>query len=434
MTPLPLWHEDIHNTLSFPALHKCLVECYLLLAETACPHRRSAMPEPSLSSLLDAVHHIEPVIRARAPEAEDERRLPDSVANSIREAGLYRLWRPTALGGLEVDPMTTFRVLEEVSRIDAATGWNLQLTTAIDSLGPWFSEDGAKEIYGEPDASFAGSFFPFRRAVAVDGGYRVTGQTPFVSGAHQAKWFLGLANVYDGDTQRLNEAGSPVTIMTMCPAGEATVLDTWRTMGMRGTGSHDVVMNDVFVPSRHSAVFAPYDRPGSAYRGPLYKFTVWTTICVLVTVPLGIARAALDELLELAGQKTPSYLTTPLKERVNVQGMIGEADATLGAARAYLYESLREVWNKAIEGRLIDMPGKMKMQQAATFAMAASAKVVDLVQAVAGTTGMREQYQFQRHFRDIHTLMHHAYASASRYESAGQYLLGIAIEWPFYGL
>jgi alkylation response protein AidB-like acyl-CoA dehydrogenase len=123
-----------------------------------------------------------------------------------------------------------------------------------------------------------------------------------------------------------------------------------------------------------------------------------------------------------------------LRERITVHGMVGEADAMLGAARAYLYESLREVWDKALGGRLIDMPGKMKMQQAATYAMATSAKVVDVVQAIAGTTGMREEHQFQRHFRDVHTLIHHAYASASRYESAGQYLLDVPIEWPFYGL
>ena len=179
-------------------------------------------------------------------------------------------------------------------------------------------------------------------------------------------------------------------------------------------------MNDVFVPSRRTALLAPYDKPGNAYQGPLYKFTVWTAICVLVTVPLGIARAALDELLELARRKTPSYLTTPLRERATVHGVVGEADATLGAARAYLYEALREVWDRALEGHLIHMPGKMKMQQAATFAMAAAAKVVDLVQAIAGTTGVREEHQLQRHFRDVHTLMHHAYASAGRYESAGQ--------------
>ena len=126
----------------------------------------------SVSSLLDAVHQIEPVIRAHAEDAERERRLPDAVADAMRACGLYRLWRPRAFGGLEVDPMTAFEVVEEVSRIDSAAGWNMQLSSAIDAIGAWFPDDGAKEIYGEPDACLAGSFFPPRRAVVVDGGWR----------------------------------------------------------------------------------------------------------------------------------------------------------------------------------------------------------------------------------------------------------------------
>jgi len=388
----------------------------------------------SLSSLLDAVGQIEPVIRASAAEAERERRLPDAVTEAMRACGLYGLWCPQAFGGLEADPMTVFQVIEAVSRIDSAAGWNLQLSTAIDSFGAWFTDEGAKEIFGQPDTIFAGGFFPSRRAVAVDGGYRVTGQTPFVSGAHQAHWFDGLAQVYDGDAPRLGADGSPMTLITMCPAREAVVVDTWRTLGMRGTGSHDVVMTDVFVPSRRTALLAPYERPGSAYRGPLYKFTIWTAVSILAPVALGIARAAIDDLLELAAKKTPSYLATPLRDRSSVQALLGEAEATLGAARAYVYEALREVWDKALQGKLIDMPGKMKLQLAATHAAAISARAVDLVHAAAGTTGIRDEHRFQRHFRDVHTITQHAYISASRYESGGQYFFGVPIEWPFYGL
>jgi alkylation response protein AidB-like acyl-CoA dehydrogenase len=330
--------------------------------------------------------------------------------------------------------MTAFRVLEEVSRIDSAAGWNLQLSSAIDAMGAWFPDDGAKEIYSQPDASFGGSFFPSRRAVAVEGGYRVTGQTPFVSGAHQAHWFLGLAQTYDGDAPRLGADGAPVTILTMCPASDAVIVDNWRTLGMRGTGSHDVLMTDVFVPSRRTALLAPYEKPGGGYQGPLYKFIVWTAITVLAPPPLGIARAAIDDLLDLAGRKTPSYLATPLRDRITVQAAIGEAEATLGAGRAYLYEALREVWDKALEGRLIDMPGKMKLQLAATYAIAAAVRVVDLVHKVVGTNGIRDEHRFQRYFRDVHTIEHHAYISKARYESGGQYFLGVPIEWPFYGL
>ena len=394
----------------------------------------SSTASASLTSLLDAVRQVEPIIRAHAADGERERRLTDAVADAMRACGLYRLWRPRAFGGLEVDPMTAFRVLEEVSRIDSAAGWNLQLSSAIDAMGAWFPDDGAKEIYSQPDASFGGSFFPSRRAVAVKGGYRVTGQTPFVSGAHQAHWFLGLAQTYDGDAPMLGADGAPVTILTMCPASDAVIVNNWRTLGMRGTGSHDVLMTDVFVPSRRTALLAPYEKPGGGYQGPLYKFTVWTAITVLAPPPLGIARAAIDDLLDLAGRKTPSYLATPLRDRITVQAAIGEAEATLGAGRAYLYEALREVWDKALEGRLIDMPGKMKLQLAATYAIAAAVRVVDLVHKVVGTTGIRDEHRFQRYFRDVHTIEHHAYISTARYESGGQYFLGVPIEWPFYGL
>ena len=203
---------------------------------------------------------------------------------------------------------------------------------------------------------------------------------------------------------------------------------------MRGTGSHDVLITDVFVPSRRTAVLAPYENPGSAYRGPLYKFTVWNAISVLAPPALGIARAAIDDLLQLAAKKTPAYLATSLRDRTAIQAAIGEAEATLGAGRAYLYEALREVWDKALEGRLIDMPGKMKLQLAATYAVAASVQVVDLVHKAVGATGIRDEHRFQRYFRDIHTIEQHAYTSRARYESAGQYFLGVPIEWPFYGL
>jgi indole-3-acetate monooxygenase len=157
------------------------------------------------------------------------------------------------------------------------------------------------------------------------------GCTPFVSGADQAHWFLGLAEIYDGDTQRLGASGTPVTLLTMCPAIEAVIADNWRKLGMRGTGSHDVVITDVFVPLSHTALLARYEKPGSAYEGPLYKFAIWTSISVQAPPALGIARAAIDDLLELAARKTPAYLATSLRDRAPVQAAIGETEATLGA-------------------------------------------------------------------------------------------------------
>jgi alkylation response protein AidB-like acyl-CoA dehydrogenase len=394
----------------------------------------AATSKATTETFFAAVREVEPLIRAHAAEAERERRLPDPVAHALRERGFYRMWRPRAFGGLEIDPMTGCRVFEELARIDSAAGWNVQIACAWDPLGAWFSDQGAQEAFGDPDTVLAGAGFPPRRATPVDGGYRVTGQQPFLSGAHQSAWFIGLAHVFDGDSPRLGETGDPVMLATVCPAAKAAIVDTWRTLGMRGTGSHDVAMNDVFVPERHTAVLAPLENPGSAYQGPLYRFSIWSAVAAIAPVATGIARAAIDDLLALAGGKTPSYTAKALRDRGVVQSQIAQAEARLGAARAYLYQSLEEAWDEAVQGRRIDMPHKLRVQLAATHAVHAAAEAVDLVHAAAGTTAIRDEHRFQRHFRDVHTITQHGFIAASRYESAGQVMLGLPPEWPFFAL
>ena len=386
-------------------------------------------------SLLDKVRLIDPTLRAYAAEAENSRRLPDAVFHAMRNEGLYNLFRPKAFGGFETDPVSAFRVFEEVARIESAAGWNLQLAAGGEMFGAWFPDEGAQEAFGEPGAVVAGSFFPPRKATPVDGGYRVTGQSAFVSGAHNATSILGLAHIYEnGSGPKLAPNGAPVGLITACPMHEVSIVDNWRTLGMRGTGSHDVLMQDVFVPHRRTAILAPLDQPGSAYRGPLYRLTLWPTVSALSTVALGVARAAIDDLVVLAARKTPAYLARGLRDRDTVQAQLGEAEATLGAARAYFYEALGEAWDWAVQGNRIDMPRKMKVQLAATNAAVSAARVVDLVHAAAGASGIREEQPFERHYRDAHTITQHAFISASRYESAGQHFLGLPTEWPFYGI
>ena len=393
-----------------------------------------AEPAINLASLLERVHTIEPVLRAHAARAESERRLSAVTVEAMRQQGLFRMWKPRTFGGYEVDPVTAFRVFEEVAHIDSAAGWCLQLSCGVEPFGAWFVDEGAAEAFNHPDGVLGGAFFPPFKAVADKGGYRVTGQVPFVSGAHHCDWFLVLSHAYDGETQRLSASGDPVTLITAFPAKEARILDTWHTLGMRGTGSHDIVVSDVFVPEQRAAPLVPRTGSATAYQGPLYRFTAWASICALSSISLGIARAAIDELIELAGKKAPSYTAKTLKERSTVQMALGQAEAILGAARAYLHEALREGWDSANRGEFTDMPGKIKLQLAGTHAAASAVKAVDLVQSVIGSTGFRQTHRFERHFRDVHTIAHHGYISPNRYESVGQLLLGAPVEWPFYGL
>jgi alkylation response protein AidB-like acyl-CoA dehydrogenase len=384
-----------------------------------------------LDSLLAAVRGLEPIARRHAAETERERRLSPAVAEAMRTAGLYRMWRPTALGGFEVDPMTAFRVIEEAARIDSAVGWNLQISAAVDVLAAWLTDAGAREVVGDPHAILAGGFFPPRAAIPVDGGYRVTGRTTFNSGVLDAAWICGLAHVQEGGAARLGPDGQPVTLLTFFPHAEIEIVDNWDTLGMCGTGSHDVDVNDVFVPARRAVPWVPLERPGGVYSGPLYRLSVWPIVGALAVPSLGIARAAIDGLVSLA-QKTPAYTTTTLASRPVAQSQLARAEAALGSARAYLYGAIEEAWVEVIAGRPLTPTHKVRVQLAATNATHAAAKAVDLVHAAIGSTGIRREQPFQRHFRDAHVLTQHAYVSASRYESVGRLMLGLDPEWGFF--
>ena len=387
----------------------------------------------TVDALLDRVQDMAPILRAHSAEAEAQRRLSRSVVDAMLQAGLYSMARPKAFGGLEVDPITMFRVVEEVGRYDNAAAWNLSLSVGGHTFLAWFPDEGAAEIlHSHPQTIFAGSFTPGRQALPVDGGYWLRGQWPFNSGSHDAHWFGFLPEIMDGDQLRRNDQGNPVQRFMFLPATQVTILDTWHTLGMRGTGSHDVVVSDVFVPERHTALLVPLEKPGTAYQGPIYRLALWVAVALLACPALGTARAAIDELRGLARTKTPSYTSAGLGQRQVVQRQIAEAEATLGAGRAYLHTTFQETWDAAVQGAQITLDQKLHMQLAASHSIACAAKAVDLVHAAAGTSAIRNEYQFQKYFRDVHTLSQHAFVSASRYESVGALMLGAASDWGFF--
>jgi alkylation response protein AidB-like acyl-CoA dehydrogenase len=337
------------------------------------------------------------------------------------------------VGGLELDPVTMFRVVEEVARHDSAAGWNLQISTAVNWFLAWLPDESATEILADqPDVIFGSSFTPTGQAIPVEGGYRLTGQWPFVSGAHDCHWLVFLPFIMDGDEPRRNDQGIPLQRFMWLPAEKATILDTWHTLGMCGTGSHHVSVTDVFIPERRTALLAPLEQPGTAYQGPLYRLTVWPPIALLAAPALGVARAAIDDLIELARKKTPSYTASPLSKRQVVQRQVAEAEATLSAGRAFLHETFRDAWEAALQGDFCALERKLKMQLATTYATLAAAKAVDLVHEAAGASAIRNEYRFQQYFRDVHTMTQHAFSSASRYESVGALMLGVESDWGFF--
>jgi indole-3-acetate monooxygenase len=218
----------------------------------------------TVDEVLGGVAELEPMIRDASAEAESERRLSAHVAEALRDAGCYRLFRPRSRGGLELDPVSAFRVIEGLSRIDSAAGWNVAQANNAEPFGAWLSDETTAEVFGSAQSVMAGGFFPARRAVPVEGGYRLSGRCAFNSNCHAATWILGLANVYDDGVERLDENGEPVTLITLFPTENAEIIDNWDTLGMRGTGSHDVNVADVFVPAERAVPFKPLEQPSPA--------------------------------------------------------------------------------------------------------------------------------------------------------------------------
>ncbi len=375
-------------------------------------------------ALIDQVRNLAPTIQKHSGESEKNRRLSREIVEAMREAGLYRMSRPRAYGGYELDPVSMYRIVEEIARHDTATGWNVQLANAIEFVAAWLPDHGSAEMLeGHPETILAASFTPTGNAVPVDGGFRVSGRFPFVSGSNDATWFQFMPSLESGEGQQI----------VFIPAKEVEVLDTWHTLGLRGTGSNDVVLSDVFVPMHRTAPLAPLERPGEAYLGPLYKFTVWVSIALLAPPALATARCAIDDLIALATSKAPTFTTgQTLRQRQTVQRAVAEAEATLNGGRAYLYDIFNTAWVAANRGEKFDVSWKAKFQLAITHANMCALKAVQLVHLHAATASIRNENRFQQYYRDMGTMSQHAFTSISRYESVGALMLGVDSDWTFF--
>jgi indole-3-acetate monooxygenase len=383
------------------------------------------------TTLIDAARHILPVIRDHNEEAERERRLSRAVLNALTDAGPLRMWTPRSLGGLEVDPLTSARVIEEVTRAHSAAGWTLANPLTYAFFCARLPDEGAEEIYRNgPNALIVGPFHPPMEATPMAGGYRLTGRAPFASNCHDATWIARTAMVMDGDTPRLSANGAPEVLLAFVPIDACEIIDTWYVVGMRGTGSDDIAMTDLFVPQARTFPLVPEFTPGSHYQGPLYQFSAMGNVAATFPpVVLAIARQALDAVYTLAQGKTPFASTTLLRERATAQGKLAQAEATLRSARAFLYDTLGETWEQTLAGEPPSLGQRADLLLAVAHATSSAAKVVELAYNVAGTSGIYTRNPLERHFRDIQVLKQHGFASENRYETVSQVYFGLPPEF-----
>lgn len=384
----------------------------------------------TVQDLLQKVERIRPIIEEHAASGDANRRLAPQVFEALRDTGLNRVWIPSALGGHELHPAAAYKLFERLSEIDGAVGWNLNQHAAVSTLGAWLPQEGLEEIYSDPDAGFAGVFWPAGSAIEVPGGFRVTATVRFASNSQFAKWFLVPAIVMENGAPRIDpQTGGPDFLASVIPMSEGVIHDTWRTMGMRATGSNDVVVNDVFVPAHRSVrVFAPRETP-AAVAGALYKMAPWPGVQAHAAVPLGIACAAVNKLVTLAQTKVPNFYEITLRDRPVAQFQVGEARAAIEAASAYLGSTASDAFDTLSSGGALNWDQKTALQLAAANAAEATSRAMSLVHQAAGTSGMREEAGFEKLYRDANTIVQHAAVQTNRFESVGRIMFGHQPDW-----
>jgi alkylation response protein AidB-like acyl-CoA dehydrogenase len=289
-------------------------------------------------------------------------------------------------------------------------------------------DEGAEEIYHDgPDVLIAGQFGRPLSARSTDGGYRISGRAPFVSNCHDADWILSTVLVDDDESA----GDEPEMRMVYFPSEQCEIIDTWNVMGMRGTGSHDISVTDVYVPKSRTFPMQPDFEPGSHYRGPLYRLPVIGVAATGIPTPmLGVARRALDEVTELARNKTPVASNGLLKDRALAQVQLGRAEAILRSGRLLLLDTLAEAWQRCLNGKTHSLEQRADLQLAMAHAMSSAVEAVEIACRIAGTTAFRATSPLERCFRDVQTMRHHVFASEARYGTFGQVCLGVPPDFP----
>lgn len=382
------------------------------------------IPVPAEDTLARA-RAIGPRIAEAAETIERTRRIPPELADALHAARLFRLLLPRSVGGEEIAPTTYLDAVAEIARHDASVAWNVFVGNSAALIAPFLPIDSARAIFADPRCVVA--WGPPNEVVAhalPGGGYRVeSGRWDFASGCRLATWMGVHCRVKEPDGGfRLNSAGRPAIRTLLFPAGQARLLDTWDTLGLRGTASDSYTVEDLVVPEEFSSTREEPEQRRDP--GPLYAFTMQGLYAVGVAgVALGTARAMLDAFAEVATVKTPRGLGR-LADDPQVQSAVAHWEAQLGAARAWLVEILDGIHRAAPPVGAIGLEDRARVRLGCANAIQASIEVADGVHRAAGVDAIFHGQGLERRFRDIHTLSQQIQSRLSHFSAVGAILLG----------
>jgi indole-3-acetate monooxygenase len=366
---------------------------------------------PSSANEVDTVAgQIAVIAREMSTQIDDDRRLPEELVAVLGESGLLRAGAPAEVRGLELPPGVALRCAEAVARGNASAGWCVSIAITSSLLVAYLPASSRDALFGNGRGVAAGVWAPRGTARTVEGGVVVSGRWSFCSGITHADMMFAGCLV---DDQR-------VPSVVALPKEDLQILDTWHTLGLRGTGSHDSVADEVFVPS--DRVFSLFDGP--VVDRPLYRFPVFGFFALSIgAAALGNARGAIDDLTELACAKKGLGSTRTLAERPATQAAVATAESALEAARALYYQGIETAWHASQGGEGVSVEARNRLRLAATHAVRTSADVVRDMYDLAGGTAIYDSSPLQRRFRDAYTATAHFQVNEASRELPGRILL-----------
>jgi indole-3-acetate monooxygenase len=390
---------------------------------------------PDDSRVLHAAIELAPQIRAAGDEMERMRRIPPHLVQAMKEAGVFGMALPRSWGAPELDPLTQIRVIEALAIAEGSAGWCAMIGCDSGYITAFLDEDVAREMYPDIWVATAATATATGQAKPVRGGYRVSGRFPFASGCRHCEWAWVGCNVVDNGTPYVNASGIPQTRTCFVRLADCEILDTWYTTGLRGTGSHDLAIHDLFVPAERTFTFQD---PNLVKRsGPLYAFPLMF-IAKGAAPALGIARHAIDVVIDNAGRKPARRMIIGeraeppklLRDEVFVQESVARAEAKLGAARSYLFEVVGDLWSTLVDGRKPSPVQQARFITAYAHVVGECAAAVQLVYKASGGTAVYQTGALDRCLRDVLTMNQHVVGSLRTYEMAGRLLLGLeGLRW-----
>src|SRR3954452_17733553 len=382
-------------------------------------------------AVVQAAAALHPVLREYRDEIEREQRFPPPLVGKMRAAGFYRMVVPRSLGGLGGDPLTYLRVVELMAEGCGSVGWNLANNGIVQLVSLGLPDEGVHEFYAKgPDTAGAGTAVQGGgQAVPVEGGYRVTGRWSFGSGSPEASWMLGSFQILDDGRPRLSPEGKPLYWRGFFSRAEVEIVPgSWDVTGLRGTGSFDWTVENVFLPERRTMVHAGVPLDNQWYRWPGTTYQLPTQCWIgphHSAVITGIARAGIEALIELAGGKTPRGRTGLLCDNPQVQDAVGRADAILNAGRAYRTAMITELWNTIAGGGETTLEQRARCRLASTYAAESARAAMDLMYRYGGSTSFKRDSRLAECWRDLQTVGQTVTLAPEWYPIGGRVYLGI---------